>query len=129
MTSPFKIEGPAVISFSGARREVAMSEIEHKSVTIADIEAELFKAGIGRNCLRAAAVLVSAVQVGSTVQALSEFTHYPRPFVAQIVRRAQANRIFTADHRVAGADWFGEDGTLAFLLDVNCALGFMVRTR
>jgi hypothetical protein len=78
---------------------------------------------------RAALILLSALEVGTTIHALVRFTGLPRVSVTWIVNNIRRNGIFTRKGQIGGAAWFEKDGGISFWLDVCSALGLMEKTR
>jgi hypothetical protein len=76
--------------------------------------------------MKAALVLLSALQVGTDVDVIAAFTKIRKHTVEKIVERCRQNGIFQGD-QIAAA-WFDDDGGIAFWCDVNCAVGLMKRT-
>lgn len=74
---------------------------------------------------QAAILLLSATQVGTSVAALTEFTKLPRAKVQQFVGRLRKNGVFKGGK--ISADWFGENGGIAFHCDVLVATGMLER--
>lgn len=78
---------------------------------------------------RAALILMSALQVGTTISALVTFTGLPRKSVSWIVANIRRNGIFTRRGQIRGAEWFEKDGGTAFWMDCCCALGWLKKVR
>lgn len=102
-----------------------------KALAVEDIEAEVRKMDpkIANHELRAATILLSALQVGTSVRALTAYTAYTKRQVQTVVDAALKNGIFTADGKIAGAEWFKKDGAMALWCDVACCLGLLQKVR
>jgi hypothetical protein len=75
---------------------------------------------------RSAVLLLSALAVGTSLDDLVGFTGYRRSFVEPRVKRLQQSGVFTRDGQIA-AQWFDENGGIAFWMDVCVAEGLMQR--
>jgi hypothetical protein len=74
---------------------------------------------------KTAIVMLAAAIIGQEIQALSDFTGIPEAFIQERAERLIENGVWK-DGKIY-ADWFGKDGTIAFVLDVMVAEGEIVR--
>lgn len=77
---------------------------------------------------QASVVLLSALQVGTSVRALTQFTKLPRATVAKFVRKAREQGIFTHNGKIR-AQWFNEGGGVALIADSLVLCGLMNRAK
>lgn len=76
---------------------------------------------------KTAVLMLSALSVGTEVDALVKFTRLPESFVAERVGRLKAGGVFKGDE--IHVDWFDEEnGGIAFWMDVAVAQGLVERT-
>ena len=104
-----------------------MSEITIKTIynELARIDPQL---KIGDESFKAAVVLLSALAVGTDVNALHDFTGINKATIKKFSANLTKNGVWK--HGKTLADWFdgkNGEGTIAFFMDVNVALGFMAR--
>lgn len=75
---------------------------------------------------RASVILVASINVGPNADKIAKLTGYPRSYVRAIGSRLRQNGIWAGD-RVC-ADWLDpEEGWVAFMCDLNVALGVLNR--
>lgn len=79
------------------------------------------------DAFRAAVVMFAALEHGADEDKLIAFTGEPEDFVNELGRRLRQGKIW--DGKKTRADWFKENGTISFWLDVCTGLGFLNRTR
>lgn len=75
--------------------------------------------------VKAATVLLAALQEGTSPDRLVAFTGYSRKTVVEFVVNLRTGGVFTDDGHITGGAWFEEGGGVAFWLDVSVALGYV----
>jgi len=75
-----------------------------------------------------ALLLLSSLQVGTSIKKLAEFTHLDIGFVKKAVRLLRKSGVFVG-RKISASEWFEEKtGGIAFWLDVGVAGGLIVRS-
>jgi hypothetical protein len=104
--------------------------VSANTVTLGRIQREIRKMDPALNesdgVFKSATILLSALQVGTSVRALSKFTGLPAALVKERVVRLRASNVFRRDGKIR-AGWFDKDGAMDFWLDCLVAEGMMQR--
>ena len=78
------------------------------------------------SAFRTGIVMLSALQVGPSNEALRQFTGYPRAFVRETTERLRQGGVFHGGK--VRCEWFEENGSVSFWLDVGVGLGWFEKT-
>lgn len=79
------------------------------------------------SAFRTAVIMLAALSVGQNINKLAAFTKLPKEFVRERAAALRANGIW--QNGKTNAEWFEENGGIAFWMDVACAEGLLQRTK